>query len=81
MISKKTFVDVIEVVSGGAVNVRTRTNVFENEKLIGSSLHRHVVAPGQDYASEDARVQAICAATHTPEIIEAYKAATAAQGV
>jgi hypothetical protein len=81
MITKEINVDVIEVVSGGFVQVRTKTNVFENGTLIGSSLHRHVVAPGDDYSNEDARVQAICAATHTSEVIEAFKAAIAAQGV
>jgi len=81
MMAKETNVDVIEVVSGGTVRVRTRINVFENGTLIGSTLHRHVVAPGDDYSTEDARVQAICAATHTPEVIEAFKAAAAVQGV
>lgn len=80
-ITKQMVVDQIEVVQSGLVQVRTRTNIVENDLIISSSLHRHVVAPGDDYSSEDARVQAICAATHTPEVIEAYKAATAAQGV
>ena len=78
---KVTFVDQIEVVVNGAVQVRTRTNVVEDGAVIGSSLHRHVVNPGDDYSNEDVRVQAICAATHTPEVIEAYKAADAAKGV
>ena len=30
--------------------------------------------PGADYSAEDAKVQAICAATHTPEVIAAYEA-------
>ena len=34
-----------------------------------------VVLPGDDYSKEDARVQAICAVIHTPEVIAAYKAA------
>ncbi len=76
---KVTFVDQIEVVANGAVQVRTRTNVVENGVVIGSSLHRHVVNPGDDYSNEDARVQAICSATHTQEVIDTYKAARAAQ--
>jgi hypothetical protein len=32
------------------------------------------VQPGQDYSNEDASVQAVCAAVHTPEIIAAYAA-------
>lgn len=75
---KVTFVDQIEVVVNGAVQVRTRTNVVEDGAVIGSSLHRYVVNPGDDYSNEDARVQAICAVTHTADVIAAYKAA---QGV
>jgi hypothetical protein len=51
---------------------------MENSKQISGSFHRHVVAPGDDYSGEDARVQAICAATHTAEVVAAYKAVTAA---
>lgn len=79
-ITKHVVVDQIEVVANGAVQVRTRTNVMEDGSIIGSSLHRHVVAPGDDYSKEDARVQAICAATHTPEVIAAY-ATSVAEGV
>ena len=74
-------VDQIEVVENGSVQVRTKTVIMENERQISATFHRHVVAPGDDYSNEDSRVQAICAATHTPEVIEAFKAATAAQGV
>jgi hypothetical protein len=80
-LEKQTVVDRIEVLESGCVQVRTRTSILENGKPISGTYHRHVVAPGDDYSAEDARVQAICAATHTPEVIEAYKAATAAQGV
>jgi hypothetical protein len=80
-IEKQISVDLIEVVAFGAVQVRTATSIVEGGVVISKSFHRHVVAPGADYSGEDARVQAICAATHTPEVIEAYKAAIAAEGV
>lgn len=80
-IEKQSAVDLIEVVASGVVQVRTATKVVEDGIVISQSFHRHVVAPGADYSGEDARVQAICAAAHTPEVIEAYKAAIAAQGV
>lgn len=80
-LSKQTVVDQIEIVENGTVHVRTATRILEDGALISSSFHRHVVVPGDDYSDEDARVQAICAAMHTPEVIAAYKAATAAQGV
>lgn len=77
-LEKIEVVDRIEVVENGCVQVRTRTSILEGGKQISGTYHRHVVAPGNDYSGEDARVQAICAATHTPEVIAAYKTA---QGV
>lgn len=79
MLEKIVTVDRIEVVENGSVQVRTRTAIMENGQQISGTLHRHVVAPGDDYSNEDARVQAICAATHTPEVVAAYQAAQAAQ--
>lgn len=80
-LEKTKSVDLIEVIENGCVQVRTATKIIEDGIVISQSFHRHVVAPGADYSAEDARVKAICAATHTPEVIDAYKAATAAQGV
>lgn len=74
-LEKQTVVDKIEVVENGTVQVRTAIRIVEDGNVISSSYHRHVVAPGQDYSGEDARVQAICAATHTAEVIAAYQAA------
>jgi hypothetical protein len=78
-LEKIEIVDRIEVVENGSVNVRTKTTIMEDGKQISGNFHRHVVAPGDDYSGEDDRVQAICAATHTAEVIAAYKAAQAAQ--
>jgi hypothetical protein len=75
MLEKVTAVDRIEVVGNGSVQVRTKTTITENGQEISSTFHRHVVAPGDDYSGEEARVQAICAATHTADVIAAYKAA------
>jgi hypothetical protein len=81
MLEKVIIVDRIEAVENGIVQVRTRTSIMEDGKQISGSFHRHVVAPGDDYSGEDTRVQGICAALHTAEVIAAYKAAIAAQGV
>ncbi len=80
-LEKIAVVDRIEVVENGCVQVRTKTAIMEDGKQISGTYHRHVVAPGDDYSSEDARVQAICAATHNADVIAAYKATNAAQGV
>jgi hypothetical protein len=80
-LEKVEIVDQIEVVKNGSVQVRTKTSIMEDGKEISASLHRHVVAPGDDYSGEESEVQTICAATHTSEVIATYKAAQAAKGV
>jgi len=74
-LEKQTVIDQIEITENGTVQVRTATRIMENGKIISSSLHRHVVVPGQDYSQEDAKVQALCAVVHTPDVIAAYQAA------
>ena len=78
MLEKVISVDLIEVLENGAVQVRTKTAIMEDGVQISGTYHRHVVAPGDDYSKQDARVQAICAATHTAAVVTAYKAAQAA---
>jgi hypothetical protein len=74
MLEKQIVVDLIEVIENSCVQVRTATRIMEDGKQISSTFHRHVVAPGDDYSAEDARVKAIAASIHTPEVIAAYKA-------
>ena len=74
-LKKIEIVDRIEVVENGCVQVRTKTAIMEDGTQISGTFHRHVVAPGDDYSAEDAKVQAICAAVHTAEVIAAYQAA------
>lgn len=73
-LEKVVVVDRIEVLESGVVQVRTATKIMEDGVQISGSFHRHVVAPGDDYAAEDARVKAICKATHTAAVVSAYKA-------
>jgi hypothetical protein len=75
MLEKVISVDLIEILENGSVQVRTKTAIMEDGKQISGNFHRHVVAPGDDYSAEDARVQAICKATHTAAVVAAYKAA------
>jgi hypothetical protein len=74
-LEKIEIVDRIEVLENGCVQVRTKTAIMEDGKQISGNFHRHVVAPGDDYSSEDARVKAICRATHTKDVVAAFKAA------
>lgn len=74
-LEKKSVVDQIEIVENGSVQVRTKTAILEDGEQISGTFHRHVVAPGDDYSAEDAKVRAICAVVHTDEVLAAYKAA------
>jgi hypothetical protein len=81
MLEKVTSVDLIEVIENGCIQVRTKTAIKEDGVEISSKFHRHVVAPGDDYSAEDARVKAICAATHTADVVASYKAAQTKESV
>lgn len=74
MLEKKITIDLIETLENGCVQVRTKIAIVEDGEQINGTFHRHIVSPGDDYSQEDARVQAICAAVHTPEVIAAYQA-------
>ena len=74
-LEKVISVDLIEVVENGTLQVRTKTAIKEDGVEISSKFHRHIVAPGDDYSAEDAKVKAIAASIHTAEVIAAYKAA------
>lgn len=73
-LEKITVVDLIETLENGCVQVRTATRILDDDQIVSSSFHRHVVAPGDDYSQEDTRVQAICAAVQTPEVVAQYQA-------
>jgi hypothetical protein len=75
MLEKQTVVDLIETLESGVVQVRTATKIMDDGVEVNRSFHRHVVAPGDDYSQEDAKVQAICAAIQTPDVVAAYEAA------
>ena len=67
--------DQIEITETGHVQVRCRKIVKDNGVVIASNvLSRKVISPGDDYSSESAKVQAICQAVHTQEVIDAYQA-------
>ena len=75
MLEKQIVVDKVEIVGDLAhVQVRTATRILEDGKVISQAYHRHTIPPGQDYSNEDARVKAICQATHTAEVVAAYQA-------
>lgn len=79
-LEKVVVVDQITVTELGHVQVRKASRILEDGKVISQTYLRHVIDPGKDYSNEDPRVQAICAAAHTPEVVAAYQTKMAASG-
>ena len=75
-LEKTVKVGEVNVGENGAMSVRTDTVISEDGVELSRTYHRHVIAPGDDVSGEDARVQAVAAAVHTPEVVAAYQAAT-----
>lgn len=79
-LTEESVVDKIEVVGDYShVQVRTATVIKRDGVEISRSFSRHVIAAGDDYSAEDSKVQGICAAVHTQDVIDAYAAHLAEQ--
>ena len=75
MFDKQTVVDRIEVMADHTVAVRYVVTVTEDGQPFAENVKGNYFKPGDDYSAEEAKVQAICASVHTPEVIAAYQAA------
>lgn len=73
MFEKKIIVDRIEVLADQTVAVRYVVTVTEDGQPFAEQVKGNYIKPGDDYSSEDAKVQAICATVHTPEVVAAYQ--------
>lgn len=72
-IEKTKTIDKIEVVGNYKhIQVRERTDIVEDGKVISSTYHRWVIAPNQEHSQESADVQAMCKQFHTQAIIDSY---------
>lgn len=75
MFEKQTVIDRIEVLVDQTVAVRYVVTVLEDGKPFAEQVKGNHFKPGDDYSAEDAKVQTICAAVHTPEVVAAFQAA------
>ena len=75
MYEKQTVVDRIEVLADQTVAVRYVVTVTEDGLPFAENVKGNYFKPGDDYSAEDAKVKSICAAVHTPAVVEAYKLA------
>lgn len=73
---EKQIIDKIEVIGDAFPMVQVRrADVIEKDGVeIARSFHRHVLAPGDDISGEDPKVQAVCNAVWTDEVLAAYAA-------
>ena len=74
-LEKQISIDKIEVVENGVVQVRQITRIVEDGTELSASYHRWTLTPGQDVSDQEAKVQAVCNAVWTSEVIAAYQAA------
>lgn len=75
MLEKQITIDRIEVLQDQTVAVRYILTINEDGNLLAQEIKGNYIRPGDDYSAEKAKVRAICATVHTPEVIAAYQAA------
>ena len=59
---KEVVIDKIEVLESGSIQVRQATRVLEDDVVLSTSYHRHVLEKGADLTNEDPKVAAVATA-------------------
>jgi len=80
-LTKSTVIDQITVTENGIILYREATRIMEDGNQISQTYHRSSLTPAQDLTGVPANVVAICNTVWTAEVIAAYQAAQANQGV
>lgn len=79
MLTEQTITGKIEILEDGQMQIRTDTVVLRDGVEIARTYRRHVLAPGEDVSTRDAKSQTISAVVWTPAVVKAYKDKLAAQ--
>lgn len=74
-ITKTQSVDQIMVAEDGTVFVRMSIKIIEDGVLLSETYARTSYLPGADVSAAEPRVQAVCAATWTDEVVSSFKSA------
>jgi hypothetical protein len=74
-LEKQIIVNKIEVQELGVVYAEMALRVKQGSESVTQTLHSETIFPGEDYSNQDLEIQSVCAKTHTPEVIAAYKEA------
>ena len=74
-------IDQITVTENGIVLYREATRILKDDVEVSKTYHRTSLTPGQDLTGVPDQVVAICNTAWTREVIAAYQAQMAQQGV
>lgn len=80
-IEKVKVVDQITVTENGIILYREATKIIEDGVELTKTYHRTSLTPGQDLTGQPANVAAIANTVWTDEVVAAYEAQIANQGV
>lgn len=73
-LTEKTEIDKIEIVRDCNIQIRQATIIERDGEFVSRTFHRWVLTPDADISNQEQKVQDICNAAWTPEVIAAYKA-------
>ena len=68
MITTKLTIDLIEVMQNDVIRVRVKKSVLSDDVQVAESFEHRVIAPGNDYSGEDAKVKAVLDRTYAREM-------------
>ena len=69
----------MEVLEDGQIQCCRVTHIMKDGVEIAKTLHRHVLAPGDDTKAQDPRVAAVATAVWDKDAVDKYEAAKAAR--
>jgi len=78
-LTERTEIDLIEVCEPWHVKVRQATIIERDGEVISRTLHRWGLVPDMDISDQTEKVQAICNAAWTNEVVTAYETFKAEQ--
>jgi hypothetical protein len=78
-ITDTTIVSMIGILEDGQLQIRKTRRLIDDQTkdVIAEQHHRFVLLPGEDVTKQSKQVQAVATLVWTPEVIKAFKAATA----
>jgi hypothetical protein len=72
-LTKETVVDQITITEFGTIQYREATRIMEDGVELSKTYHRTSLAPDSNPDEIPFKVQVVCNAIWTPEVIDAYK--------